>query len=152
MKLPAQETQQQVEAKVVKIIASDLKLAEASKDIDKLHQVGKVKTNGDGRTQDIIVRFKSHEMRYKVFDERKKAKNNVKIAPNLTQRRGKLLYDASVFVNDIEGVNSVYANRHGDLNIRLNDDKPYGGKHVFKFSTPDDLKKTLNDMGLLVET
>ena len=99
-------------------------------EIDKFHRVGKIKDRHGKKTQDIIIRFKSHHARYSVIKERKKAKN-MKVSPNLTKRRASLLYDASQVLENIEGVNFPFANIHGDLNIRLV--APYNGNHVYPF-------------------
>ena len=90
--LPENESHKKVCETVHKIIGEDLSLPDAVDDIDKLHRVGKVKTREGKKSQDIIVRFKTHKSRYDVYQDKKKARN-VKIAPNLTKRRGKLLYD-----------------------------------------------------------
>ena len=66
--------------------------------------------------QDVIVRFKSHHARYRVYNERKKAKN-IKIGANLTKRRGKLLFDASNVVKSIDKVDFCFSNIHGDLEL-----------------------------------
>ena len=41
----------------------------------------------------------------------------------------------------------VFANTHGDLNLRLVE--PYDEKVLFPFSTMDDLKKKLLDMDII---
>ena len=69
---------------------------------------------------------------------------NIKIAPNLTKRRGKLLYDAVQSTEDATRVNFVYADAHGDLKIRLND--PHNGRFVFPFNTLEELSKLLAEM------
>ena len=72
--------------------------------------------------------------------ERKKAKN-IRIAPNLTKRKGKLLHDAVQSTEDATKVNFVYADTHVDLKIRLND--PHNGRYVFPFNTLEELNKFL---------
>ena len=72
------ETSEQVNKKVIKIITDDLKLLNIADDVDKLHHVGKIKQRNWKKTQDIIVRFKSHASRYLVYNERKK--DNKKIS------------------------------------------------------------------------
>ena len=142
--LPENESHEKVVKTVHNIIKEDLSLPEAVSDIDKLHRVGKIKTRDGKKSQDIIVRFKTHKTRYDVYKQRKKARN-VKIAPNLTKRRGKLLYDASNLVNGMDKVDFVFANIHGDLQVRLVE--PYEDKILFYFNSIDDLTKLLADMG-----
>ena len=69
---------------------------------------------------------------------------NIKIAPNLIKRRGKLLYDAVQTTEDATHVNFVYEDAHGDLKIRLND--PHNGRFVFPFNTLEELSKLLAEM------
>ena len=142
--LPQNETQQAVEGIVKNVLEKELKLPDAVKDIDKLHRVGRVRQKGGKTTQDIIVRFKTHCTRYTVYKQRKKAKH-VKIVPNLMKRRGKLLYDASTLVEKIEGVDFVFGNTHGDLNVFLSE--PYEDKQIYNFSSLDDLKNLLDGLG-----
>ena len=118
--LPENESNEQINKKVVKIIKDELNLPNVVDDVDKLHRVGKIKQRNGRKTQDIIIKFKTHTSRYSVYNERKKAMN-IKIVPNLTKRRGKLLYDAIQSTEDATLVNFVYADAHGDLKIRLND-------------------------------
>ena len=119
-------------------------------DFDKAHRIGQVKTINGKKAQDVIVRFKSHSARYKVYKNRKRA-NNIRILPNLTKRRSGLLYEAIQMTN--EKINGdwgfVFANQHGDLLIRTND--KYKGKHYFEFTSIDSLTKPLHEIGPLTQ-
>ena len=141
--LPENETLNALTSTVTKVIGEEINLPNAVDDIDKFHRVGRVKTVGGKKHQDIIIRFKTHRSRYAVYQDRKKSKS-VKISPNLTKRRGALLYEASQLVNDAEKVNFVFANVHGDLNIRLVE--PYKDKMVFPFSSMGQLKDLLAEI------
>ena len=144
--LPEKETNEELTEKITKLIKTDLKLPNAAKDIDKLHRIGKVKQKDGGKVnQDVIIKFKSHTSRYAVFSEKKKLRN-IRISPNLTKRRGKMLYDAGLLTETIDSINFVYANVHGDLKLRLV--KEIEGKHVFSFDSIDNLNKIIRDMGL----
>ena len=81
-----------------------------------------------------------------MYQERKKAKN-VKISPNLTNRRSQLLNDASSAVKNIQKVDFCFANIHGDLMTRLVE--PYNGKHVFKFNSLKELSDLFMKMNLI---
>ena len=143
--VPKKQTQEGDEKFVKNLFTKDLKLPDAYEDVDKLHRLGSARTGDDGKkTQDIVVRFKTHEARYKVYDERKKSKT-VKIRPNLTKRRGTLLYQASKFVENVEQVHFVFANAHGDLKLRLKE-KTGDDKQIFDFKSMDDLKQTLRGL------
>ena len=142
--LPEEETQEQLEHKIHKIIKKDLKMESAVNDIDKLHRTGKVKSSNGKKLQNVIIRFKTHASRYAVFKEKKKLKN-VKICPNLTRRRGKLWYDASQFIQQIPEIDFAYADIHGDLKFRLVEE--HQGKIVFPFDSLDGLKEIIKELG-----
>ena len=98
--LPENETNDQLTEKVKTLIRDELNLPSAVKDIDKLHRIGQVKEKNGKKHQNVIIRFRSHKTRYNVFREKKKLKH-VKISPNLTKKRGKLLHEALEFVESI---------------------------------------------------
>ena len=76
---------EQINKKVVKIIKDELNLPNVVDDVDKLHCMGKIKQRNGKKTQDIIIKFKTHTSRYSIYNERKKDRN-IKIAPNLIKR------------------------------------------------------------------
>ena len=117
--------------------------------MDKAHRLGKIKEQNGKKHQDIIVRFKSHSARYKLYSKRKTLKN-VKVSPNLTKKRSKLLYDAVELTKNIENDDwgFVYANIHGDLLLRLQE--KYQGKHYYSFDSLESLRNQLNEIGLLL--
>ena len=81
--------------------------------------------------------------------ERRKRAKNVKISPNLTRKRGKLWYDATkLIITDILEINFVFADIPGDLNVWLG--KEFENKFVHGFSTIEELKDIIIDMGLTV--
>ena len=131
---------------VQNLLQKELKVPKALVEVDKLHRMGRTRTNAGKKTQDIIVRFKSHAARYDVYEARKKA-TNLKIRPNLTKRRGDLLYRASKLVEGAEEVHFVFANAHGDLKLRLKE-KPDGGEQYHSFSSIEELKKTLEELNI----
>lgn len=143
--LPEKETHDQINKKLIKVIKEDLNLPDVVNEVDKLHRVGKIKHLNGKKTQDVIIKFKSHAARYSVYNERKKARN-IKIAPNLNKRRGKLLYDAVQLSVNESKVNFVYADAHGDLKIRLHE--PHNEKHVFSFNSLDELNNLLSDIAV----
>lgn len=128
------------------ILSKDLGLANAAKDIDKMHRVGKPKTHNGVRQQNVIVRFKSHATRYRVYNARRKAKK-VKICPNLTKIRNDVLYNAVQMTNEVDGVDFVLADIHGDLKVKLRD--KFEEKDFFKFETIQELSDVLIRAGLI---
>ena len=129
---------------VKNLLEKEMNMQNAFSGVDKLHRTGKRRTaTGGKKTQDVIVRFKSHSARYKVYKERNKSKS-VKIRPNLTRRRGDLLYRASNLVDDLDQIDFVFANIHGDLTLRLKDPDE-DEKQLFSFSSMSQLKETLKE-------
>ena len=147
MFVPENETVENVEHKVVKMIEK-LNLPDVSRDFDKAHRLGKVKEINGKKHQDVIVRFKSHSARYKLYSKRKEM-NNVRISPNLTKARSKLLNEAVEITRNIQRSDwgFVFANLHGDLLIRLTE--KHKGKQYFDFDSIESLSKTLEEVQLL---
>ena len=143
--LPETESADVTKNKIIQVIKKELNMPEdVIKDIDKMHRIGKVKKVNDKNNQDVIIRFKSHSARYRVYNERKKLKI-YKIAANLTKNRGKVLYDAVQFTEKVEQVHFVYADAHGNLKLRLKES--YNDRYVFSFNSVENLKKLLLEMG-----
>ena len=57
---PENESDDQINKKVVKIIKDELNLPNVVDDVDKLHRVGKIKQRNGEKTQDIIIKSKTH--------------------------------------------------------------------------------------------
>ena len=142
------ETIEEVEVKVLDIVENSLKSPDLAKDIDKTHRIGRVKTR-DGKSYQNIVRFKTHQSRYKTYQKRKLLTNDVKIGVHLTRHRGSVLHDSIDFVKDINGVEFAYANIHGDLRVRLTDE--YDGRDDFEFTSIQELKEILVEKELIVK-
>ena len=138
--LPDDNDNEKDKVVVKNVFEKELKLQNVVSSIDKLHRIGKVKENNGKKTQDIIVRFKSHHSRYTVINKRKDAKS-VKIRPNLTKNRNNLLFEANEFVENIEQVDFCFANVHGDINVRMKEE--LNGRQVFSFDSMDSLKSLL---------
>ena len=113
------ESVQQVEKKVTDIIGK-MGLPDIVADFDKAHRLGAVKEVNGKKQQDVIVRFKSHSSRYKIFAKRKMNKH-ISIRPNLTNARSKMLQEAVDLTKSIQNDDwgLVFANMHGDLLFRL---------------------------------
>ena len=132
-----------VTKKVKNIIEKELNMPEINNEIDKMHRIGKVNEENGKKKQDVIIKFKTHAARYAVYDVRKKERS-AKFLPNLTKRRGKLLFDALKICEDHDKVNFVYADIHGDTKVRLN--APHNEKYVFAFTTIDQLTNLLEEL------
>ena len=149
VELPSEETIEEVEVKVANIVENSLKSPDLAKDIDKTHRIGRVKTRDGKSYQNIVVRFKTHQSRYKTYQKRKQLVNGVKIGPHLTRHRGSVLHESIDFVKDINGVEFTYANIHGDLRVRLTNE--YDGKNDFQFTSIQELNQMLVEKELLVK-
>ena len=149
MWLPENENENngQLHQKVTNIIKNDLNLPSEAGDIDKLHRIGKVKEKNGKKLQNVIVRSRSHASRYSVFSQKKNLRN-LKIGPNLTTKRNKLLTEAIQLVDNIDGVDFVYADIHGDAKVRLK--AAFNGKFAVLFTSIEELKKLLLEMDVLL--
>ena len=110
-----------------------------------------VKKSGNNKKQNIIVRFKSHSSRYACLLKKKSLKSN-KIAPNLTRKRGKMLFDANKVIKDKELSSSIqfcFANIHGDLQVRLAE--PIDGTKVHPFDSLKQLDEFLLEHHVITE-
>ena len=142
------ENQQAIETQVKNIVEKELKLPNAAKDIDKLHRLGKKKEHEGKTYQNVIVRFRSHRQRYAVYKERSKLQHGVKMNPNLTKKRGTMLYKSSKLVENVQGVDFTFANIHGDLCVRLTAE--HEGRNVWTFQSLGELKKLLGDRNIQI--
>ena len=145
--VPENESVEQVEDKVRKFMGT-MGLPSLANELDKSHRLGPTKNINGKNHQDIIVRFKSHSARYAVYNKRKSLPN-IRISPNLTKKRGKLLSNAVELTENIQTNDwgFVFANSHGDLLVRLKD--KYEGKHYHSFNSIECLADKLKQIGLL---
>ena len=69
----------------------------------------------------MIVRFKSHSTRYKVYNNRKeiKEKKKVRITPSLTSVRRKLLSTARNQYEENKLVDFIFTDLHGDIKVKF---------------------------------
>ena len=142
--LPNNNTEAKDKELVKKVLENELNLAGSVSTIDKMHRIGKIRNRDGKRNQDIIIRFKTHHSRYTVMRNRKEARS-AKIRPNLTKYRNNLQYEASEYVKEIEKVKFIYANIHGDLILRLNEE--INGEEDFQFNSMNKLKSLLVETG-----
>ena len=140
------ENNEDVKAKVHEIIKNELDLPSAVADIDKLHRIGKVRETNGKKTQDIIIRFRSHRTRYEVYEKRKSSRN-IKIKPNLTKKRQTLKYEASQLTENNSMINFVYADIHGDIKVRLNN--IFRGKYAHNFNSIEELEELLDKINIV---
>ena len=78
---PEKESNEDVMKKVKNIIEKELNMLGINNEIDKMHRIGKVKEENGKKKQEVIIKFKTHAVRYAVYDARKKARS-AKFLPN----------------------------------------------------------------------
>ena len=135
---PKEETQENIKISVLENLQkTGLPKEEIERNIDKLHRVGRF--DHETQTQPIIVKFKTHGFKEKIYHQRKKLAKGIKISPSLTKRRSDILQQVQHIIkeessedspNGEEGiVKFAFADVHGTLKIVLS--KPYKNRHVF---------------------
>ena len=105
--------------------------------IDKLHRTGPYQPSTN--TQPVVVRFRSHSFKEKIYSKRKNVNRNIKLVPSLTRRRSQLLNKLQIALNDskengiLDAVKFVFADVHGSLKLVLQN--PYKNRSVFSFNS-----------------
>ena len=109
--------------KCIDLVVSDLnKIPDVNikkSDIDRAHRVGRVTIGGDQKPRQMIVKFKSWDIRTQVYKGRK-ALNDRKIFIDLTKRRFSLLKKANEKVKDIPNIDFVFSDINCSLCAKLN--------------------------------
>ena len=138
------ETNDQLIEKVKQVVCVDNNMkADINRDFDKTHRIGPVTNTDSGPKQDVIVRFKSHSTRYKVYHKRKdiKEKKKVRITPSLTTTRRKLLSTARNQHESNELVDFIFTDMHGDIKVKFKQNVK--GKLFHVLSCIEDLEELL---------
>ena len=108
---------------------------ELKTNIDKLHRT--VPYQPSTNTQPVIVKFKSHSFKEKIYNKRKNVNKNIKLVPSLTRRRSQLLNNLQIALNDskengiLDAVKFVFADAHDSLKLVLQ--SPCKNRSVFSF-------------------
>ena len=117
-----------------------LPLEKIERNIDKLHWVGRF--DHETQMQPIIVKFRTHSFKEKIYHQRKKLAKGIKISPSLTKRRSDILQQVQHIIkeessddspNEEDIVKFAFADVHGTLKIVLT--KSYKNRHVFAFNS-----------------
>ena len=138
------ETNEDLIEKVKQAVCIDNSMkSDINRDFDKTHRIGPVIKTDSGPKQDVIVRFKSHSTRYKVYNKRKdiKEKKKVRITPSLTSVRRKLLSTARNQYEENELVDFIFTDLHGDIKVKFKQNVK--GKLFHAFSCIEDLQELL---------
>lgn len=124
-----------------KKVLKDAKINEKEFDynLDKLHRIGSY--DPKTKSQPVIVKFKSHSFKEKVFFSKKNITNeNIKFRPSITKRRMDLLNETKAYIkeNKDTGAKFTMANVHGDLRVLIEgpkDDKRNKNGKFFPFNS-----------------
>lgn len=152
MMLKSNEKVKDVESEVKKILVDSYKVdnEELKYEFDKAHRIGKAK----GKNQSVIVRFKSHGFRAKIYSDRKQYqnhnninnvenKNKFKLRVCLTNQRRELLDRMNKWLCN-DKVEFCFANVNGDLKVRLKDE--LDGKKVIDIKSENDIDILLDKL------
>ena len=143
----ANESVSDLKVKVKETVVNDLKIdsTEFDNEFDKTHRIGPVSDNG--QNQKVIVRFKSHSFRSKIYRVRKEcARRDIKVRLSLTKRRQNLLNFAQTHLENEPNFKFVYADEDGNLKVRTKE--PVGRKFVFSFNNEKDIAQLINIIGV----
>lgn len=119
----SQLKEEQLNQKVVDIIGETGVDGEIIQDnIDKLHSIGK--KNDNRNTQSVIVKFKTHSFKEKVYRKRNTIKNTrIKLRPSLTKRRQDLLDEVNKCISESTDpdlpVKFAFPDVHGTLKVLM---------------------------------
>ena len=108
---------------IVEILAqTGIQEDEINNNIDKLHEIGNKNRNG---TQSIIVKFKGHSFKEKIYKGRKNIGNRkIKLRPSLTKQRQDLLEETNRKIQeepDAIPVRFAFADVHSMLKVIMKD-------------------------------
>ena len=139
---PKEERRENIKTSVLENLQkTGLPKEERKKNVDKRHRVWRF----DHKTQAhlIIIKFKTHSFKEKIYHQRKKLAEGINISPSLTKRLSDILQRVQHIIkeessdgltNEEEGIlKFAFADVHGTLKIVLS--KPYENRHVFTFDS-----------------
>ena len=151
------ETELEAETKLKNKLLKNFDILEKilNAEFDKCHRIGKVKPdkkNPEVSKQSMIVKFKSHSFRSKLFDQRKdiegRPKKTIKLRVSLTKRRSALLnYAAGVIEHFPDNFHFAYSDPNGGLKFRMR--YPIGGRYTFSFNSETDIDGIINKLDLV---
>ncbi len=120
-----QENNEEEILKIVKIAKEKMNISIKDSAIEKIHRLGKRKPN---KPRDVVVRFRSFQLRNKFYQNRKKTvnhsdhQNSIYVNDHLTEYRRNVFYATRQLVKN----NTVFAawTQQGNVLIRKNDGDP----------------------------
>ena len=138
---PKKELWENIKTSVLENVQkTGLPLEERETNNDKLHRDGRF--DHETQTQPIIVTFRTHSFKEKIYHQRKKLAKGITISPSLTKWRSDILQHVQHIVKEESSDDSphkevivkfAFADVHGTLKIALT--KSYKNRHVFAFDS-----------------
>ena len=138
---PKKESQENIKTSLLENLQkTGLLLEETERNIDKFHWVGIF--DHEAQTQPIIVKFKTHSFKEKIYHQQKKLPKGIKISQLLTKRRSDILQQVQHIIKEESSDDSpneegivkfAFADVHGTLKIILT--KSCKNRHVFTFDS-----------------
>ena len=96
---PKKESWENIKTSVLENLQkTGLPLEEIEKNIDKLHRVGRF--DHETQAQPIIVKFKTHSFKEKIYHQQKKLPKGIKISQSLTKRRSDILQQVQHIIKE----------------------------------------------------
>ena len=116
---------------ILENLSDDISANDFDVNLDKAHRLG--------RKHNIIVKFKCHSFREKVYRNRKKMRG-VKFHVALTPHRSSVLNSAQEEIKDFPIANFCFADPNGNLKVKLHD------QSTFPFTDTTDLRELLHSL------
>ena len=101
--------------------------------IDKLYKTGLYQPSTN--TQPVIVKFKCHSFKDKIYNKRKNINKNIRLVPSLTRCRSQMLNKLQIVLNGskestiLDVVQLVFSDVHDSLKLLLQN--PYKNRCLF---------------------
>ena len=130
--------------KKIQAIMDECESSTTFDEVDKLHRNGK----REGKTQDVIVRFKSHSAKETFYKKRKTIGNNIKVQPSLSPASKQQLEEAKELIKtyQVDAIDNpphfVMADMHGNLQVKMTKETKDG--LFFRFDSPDQLRSLIS--------
>ena len=141
MKKP-NERSEETEILAKEVILNDLGIPhqEFQNNFDKVHRVGKTTNN----KQNIIIKFKTHSFREKLYKMRKDNRRGVKFHISLTQHRSEILSEAKLLTDQVPIIDYCFADTNGNLKVRLKEQ--IHNSNLYPFRNITELRELISSL------
>ena len=120
--------QEELQTEIINIISetTNTEKNEVINNIDKMHGIGSEENRNKKNKQSVIVKFKTHSYKEKVYKHRKNINNqHIKIRPSMTKRRQDLMEEVNKHVRESSGsdpefpIKFAFSEVHGNLKVLM---------------------------------